>query len=140
MSAFEDFRARVTAMFKDGFTEAGEPLFPTQYENHAFTRPDGTWCRFAIREGQRENGAVGDTLKRTPGILFLQVFMAEDRGTRDGALAGDKMAAIFDNVSISEAWGSVQFFTTSKQNVGKTQEGWFQVNVSVDFRLDELSG
>jgi Bacteriophage related domain of unknown function len=131
-------RRETQKRFAEGFVSGSEPLFPIQYENHPFMRPDGApWGRFLMREGQRANATVGNDLKRTPGFVMVQFFLPEDTGTKPAADAADKMAEIFDDTTITGTWGAIQFFSVGKQNVGKTDDGFYQVNISVEFRFDE---
>lgn len=138
MSAFEKHRLAITQAFQAGFVSGANSLFPVEYENTKFEQPKTTWCRFSVRFGARELASVGTDYHRTVGFLYLQVFCAEGKGTKDARTAADKVAAIFDNltIAINNPPGDVVFELANLTTVGRTPEGWNLNNVTVQFRAD----
>lgn len=146
MSAFEPARTTLTTLFQSQFKRPPVPpaaaaeWFPVAYDNKQFQQPNGgkTWGRFSVRFGTREPLGVSVTEFRTMGFVALQVFLAEEKGTKDATEAADKVSDLLDNASIAvPGKGVVLMRQTSLSHVGKTQEGWFQVNVTCNFQFDE---
>jgi hypothetical protein len=150
MSAFESLRQALTGHFQAHFVTPAPTLenpdavvefLPVAYDNKAFKQPTTAWGRFAIRQGQRAPMGVSTTEFRTPGFVALQVFLPEDKGTKVGHEAADKMASFLDNASVPvPGVGAVLMRQCSYQVVGSTNAGWFQANIVCNFQFDEVPG
>lgn len=97
--------------------QAGPLLYalPVEHENQRFTQPaTGPWGRLTLVTGETEPAAIGNgqgRLERTPFVLFLQVFMPENTGTKVARQAADIMRAL-DRMSIQKDALTVNFRTT----------------------------
>lgn len=133
-------RAALTASFKNGFVTGDPPAppFPVKYENQAFVQPKGsTWGMFSFVTSDRDFMALGALEFRTLGIAFLQVFQAEELGTKDAYTASDLVAALWDATTLIVAPGAaVLFRAVTVKRIGKTDDGWYQFNVAAPFQFD----
>jgi hypothetical protein len=138
---FDAHRAAIVAHFEDNWRKPDDvaPLFPVEFENRPIPAQSGTWCRLAVRFGERDNASVGTEHQRTVGILFLQVFVKEGQGTGDARKAANRMAESFDNVQLpvgNPATGWITFRPANFTTVGKTGDGWYQYNITAQFTAD----
>lgn len=138
---YEDLRRTLERHFKAAFQTGIPVAFPVQFENVTFRQPTGEpWGRFSIRLGDRSNASVGTTHKRTVGLVYLQVFVPENRGTKPATELADRFAAAFDDRELTTDGGTmVQFRSASSETIGLTGEGWHQTNLSVPFWADRIA-
>lgn len=95
------------------------------------------WCRFTIIDGNDRTQTTigGDTNNfRNTGIICIQLFVASDDGISNINQYADDAIAIFNK------WGgtNIQCKAGSKKNIGNDGSGYYQVNVYIPFRRDEL--
>lgn len=87
---------------------------PVEHENLRFQQPStGPWGRLTLVTGDTEPAAIGTgagRLERTPFVLFMQVFMPENTGTKIARQAADAMRAL-DRMSIQKDALTVNFRT-----------------------------
>jgi hypothetical protein len=135
----ELLRAALTADFKTRFVAGAPPAvpFPVKYENQPFTQPKGPWGAFSIALSARDFSALGGREFRTMGIAYLQVFLAEETGTKAAFQAGDIVAAMWDGKTLTAGpGGSLLFRAVSVKRIGRTPDGWYQHNVEAPFQFD----
>lgn len=145
-SKFEATRAAITARFQAGFVQLPVPdppalpveFLPCAYDNQPFSNPkESAWARFHIVEGDRTNAAVGVDFQRSVGVIYLQIFVPENGGTKPATDCGDKLASIFDNADFGPAGLQIICRTVSLRRIGKHAEGgWMQHNAQVNYQAD----
>lgn len=113
-------------------------IVPTEYPNEPFTRPvpPALWARFNVLEGDENALDIGSTTKsfRTVGLLSIQLFAPSDKGSVDILTQADTIADIFRNWN-----GDTVTCREAKINkIGNTEDGWYQVNVTVPFKTDYI--
>jgi hypothetical protein len=121
-------RARIASVPE---VDSGE--IEVQYDNVQFKpRNHSYWVRASIREGESRSATLGATLHRTVGVVILQLFAPLDEG--DGTLRdyADTFKAHFNSVDVS----GVAFYVPSVNTIGRTK-GWWQINVSCPFYVDD---
>ena len=87
------------------------------------------WVRLTINHGESFTASVSSKPEtRRTGLLQLQIFTAENQGSRPAALLADSLADHF------EYWegGKLTTEAASVQRIGPS-DGWYQYNVSVPF-------
>ncbi len=103
----------------------GHPAPPAVESAQAAKTP---WCRVTIRDGDSGFATAGSTLR--PGVLFVQVFTADGIGDAPARQLASSLAAHL------EGWtsGALRLEAATLTNVGP-DNGWYQVNVSVPWRV-----
>lgn len=120
------------------FNSVWASRIPVDYPNHSFTLPSppAPWCRFRVTNGASERMSVGavTNLYRNLGIIFIQIFIPDDSDVTVGYGHADAAADIFRD------WGgaTVQCRTPVIKEIGSEGSGYFQINVSVPFKRDEI--
>lgn len=111
----------------------------TEFPNELFTPPNPVayWARFTVRLGEEYRmdigtGTTGGTY-RIPGVLIVQLFYPQNKGNGTVLLKADSLAAKFRN------WcgTTITCEAATVEEIGIT-EGYYQVNVTVPFRQDEI--
>lgn len=88
------------------------------------------WVRLTINHGQSSTSALGSSPEvRRTGLIQLQVFTAENRGSRPATLLADSLAEHLQYYTAAE----LETLAASAQRIGPSG-GWFQYNVTLPFR------
>ncbi|MGE6580398.1 phage tail terminator-like protein [Vreelandella aquamarina] len=88
-----------------------------------------SWVRCTIQHGASLVASISNRPEtRRTGIIQLQVFTPENRGSRPAALLADSLAAHFEY----HQDGHLTTDAASVQRVGES-DGWYQYNVGVPF-------
>ena len=108
---------------------------PVEWPNELFMVPfpQSPWSRFSIPGCYSRQINIGQpAVIRLAGIIYIQIFTKQSRGTEASALA-EKVRLIFNN------WHSdvVHCSYARVKHVGVDRQGWYQVNVAIPFRSDE---
>lgn len=109
-----------------------------EYPNMSFSPvANEAWARISILEFDTGNPALGNRHKRTTGVVMVQVFVPVGSGSELKAALCDVVLGIFEN----KRTGSFVSFRRGKvSDVGTGSDGaWWQVNVSVPYRYDEVT-
>jgi hypothetical protein len=119
-------------------TEVSTPQsLSVEYENTTFTPPSDTvWARVTVREGESFPADFGSSSirRRTPGVLFVNLFAPLNKGTKDVIVLADVVADKFSHADIGSG---LMFQTASIQRLGRV-ENEFQVNVTCPFVADDF--
>ncbi len=137
---FSDEHSQLRTRFAAGML-AASPTTPIDWPNIALDpKPTGdtTWVRFSIVDAI--DGTVQTTFGATTnnhmsvGLVVIQIFTPENAGDAGALAMADTVAAIFRN------WGgsTVRCRAASKKVIGLDGHGWYQVNVSIPFKRNEL--
>lgn len=92
----------------------------------------GDWVRLSILDGEAQRAAIHQARYRHPGLVVVQIFVEKDKGNGLAIQYGDSIASIFRGA----AGGGITFRAATVREIGSA-EGWFQVNVEIQFQRDE---
>jgi hypothetical protein len=107
------------------------------WPNAAFTPPSPQvpWVRFTITDGEGRQTTIGSPTNNHAhtGVLFISIFAPTNAGDAIANQRADEAAAIFRN------WcgTNIRCRAVTIKSIG-VFEGWYQINVQVPFRRDEL--
>jgi len=98
------------------------------------------FIRFSIQFGASEQIGLGGELDkrqwRNLGVLFIQVFVAENSGTKLCMQHVDALKELWRGQQLA---GGILIRSPDINVIGRDNEGFFQVNVSVAFQWDEFT-
>jgi len=101
--------------------------------------PNAPWARFDLRHTLGRQTTFGSTGHRRflrKGLIQIQVFVPNSRGV--GLSDAEKYSTIARDAFEGKGTPSgIWFRNASIQEIG-VNEGWFQMNVSVEFVYDEM--
>ena len=114
---------------------------PVAYENEPFTPPtDASYAVLNVKPDdafQNEIGSPGVQF-RHPGLIFVMIFSPPDTGNNAALALADTAAAIFRRKRSTIVDGRILYRSPSIKPIGLTDEGWFQVNVTIPYIRDEF--
>jgi len=112
-------------------------LAPISFENEEFTKNgDSPWITYTFKQNVGKGQTLGLTGNRSfkrLGMLFFQVFIPLYTSTYNGAIICEKIINMFEGKRLDEAW----FYNGLYNTTGPSGE-FFQFNVSIEFRVDEI--
>lgn len=122
----------------EGRLATGWNATPIRWENVPFPEQAAPYVALFILDGDGLQISCGDiALRRWPGIIVMQVFVPEDKGTQLAKSYADQLGAIFDRATFSSGQsGTIRCRIPSILSVGITNN-WQQVNVRVPFIRDK---
>jgi len=132
VTGFEDERRAIESRMAANWTTT-----PIRYENVPFTETREPYVACFIRDGEGHQISLGTVaLRRWSGLIIIQIFVQQDKGTTLAKTYADTVAAIFDRAEFSTGnSGPIRCRIPSITEVGVTN-GWFQVNVTIPFIRD----
>lgn len=134
----ETTRVAVMAAFKAGWVGATAAKFPVEYPNTKFSQPKNSgWARLTLQLGSKNSVAIGRARTRQIGLVILQIFTPEEKGTSDATKAADLFDTIFSAKQIVPEAGLVLEFEEVGANGPFTNGGFSQLNADVVFRVDK---
>ena len=94
-----------------------------------------SWIRPSVRVGDARRAELGPVaIRRTTGVVIVQVFVPIGSGDAIAASLAASVAAIFRDLEQN----GMQFLEPQPRPVGPEPDGaWYQVNVEIPFRRDE---
>lgn len=108
-------REATRAAIATAITEAWEGnSMPLIWENQPDPKPSTeAWARIGVAFGKGFPAAVGGTYDRLPGILWMQIFMPDKKGTKKANVAADAFEAATAKTRLAvtgTGWtGEIQF-------------------------------
>lgn len=129
--SFKDAETAVQAYFN---TKWGN-LTPIAWPDVDFTPPNGTWVRFQMDNNigrQASMGSPGSNKYRRQGLITIQVFAKENTGAVDCRTKADVAVDAFMDNGLQ----GFTFFNANSRRVGNDGHGWYQWNVTVEYRYD----
>lgn len=88
------------------------------------------WVRLTIQHGDSQTAALGAAPEvRRTGLIQVQVFVAENQGSRPAAVLADSLASHLQYYTVD----SLETLAASVQRVGP-QDGWFMYILTAPFR------
>jgi hypothetical protein len=131
-------KAELTAKTIDAFIKAnwGSPIIYTP-ENVPFNEPDkAAWTRYQIRWAGEDGKEIASRLRNEIGILWWQIFSAENEGVRDAQKIADHIGLKFDNLQLAIAGGGqIDFRESEFRYVGKEATGKIMHACTIPFRV-----
>lgn len=126
-TAYTELRARYNAAWTPP---------PTEFPNETPPNKDALWARFTITDGKEKQLDIGSPVHsfRTFSALTVQLFAPPLSGAITVLAKADLLAGYFRNWS----GATVQCYEASVKKIGNDPLGYYQVNVSVLFRVDAL--
>ncbi len=136
---FEEFRSFAESKINIDWTQTLIE-FENVPESTALTTAKNNktpWIRFIIRDGEGKRQTIGSNnpLFRYVGNIIVQIFVAQNTGTKTARELADAMTDIWRGYTGEPC---LEFRTSNISVIGET-EGWFQINVSIPFKNDELT-
>ena len=104
------------------------------YGNVAFEPKDNRpWIRLTVQHGDTNRAAVWPEYYRSTGVIFAQIFIPPNKGSKLALTLADQVSAIWRGQQFS----GISCLSPSVNDVG-VREGWYQVNVTCPYYRDEL--
>ena len=131
--SFSDEHVQIIQRYAD---QIGD--IPVAYPNVDFTQPEPktVWTRINIIDGEMNQTSIGDDLNnhRVIGLVMIQIFGEENKGTGEVLAMADAVTNIFRN------WcgTTVRCRAASVKDIGPDGYGWYGVNVTIPFTRNEL--
>lgn len=133
MAEQDDIRAGVINRLHTNWSDATLPLV---YNGHPEkVDKKNAWGRATFSPASRTDGQIGGGMKRTFGVLFVQIFLIPETGTKQAADVADALNSLFDNVQQSITGGSITYQQGTLTPAGTTG-GYAQWNWRVQVRAD----
>ena len=113
---------------------------PVKKENVPFNEPSTEFIAVYIRNGNSTKASLGSTpqLRRSTGVVIVQVFGIENTGTHRIRGYADQVAAIFRDAQITvSVTEQISFWEPYILTVPATN-GRPQINVEAPFERDEI--
>jgi len=132
---YEQARKDIQGHFATYFT--GVAADKIAWDNVEFKTPnDGSsWIRVSIQNNISNYNSFGNTrLTRRRGIVFIQIFTKEGTGTAESSQVIDNAVNVFE----TKLLGGVSFFSPDVKEIN-VNNGWCQVNISVEFWFDDIT-
>ena len=111
---------------------------PVAYSNVAFTPPaDAEWVRLNILDNTTDEIGIGQPnaqLHRFQGLIVVGIFTPLNTGEKRARQLADQVFSMFKSAD----FGSVTSWTPYVTVVGES-DGYFQVNVTTNFKRDEIT-
>jgi hypothetical protein len=88
------------------------------------------WVRLTIQHGDSFTAGLSDKpcVRRT-GLVMVQIFTADDQGSREAYQIADSLATLLQY----HRDGDLETLAASMQRVGP-RDGWYQLNIQCPFR------
>ena len=134
--SYESTRVAVAQKFAD---EWPADTFLIVAENQPFpggAQPDGPWGRYSIRPIDNLTQDVSATSRQITGMVWLQIFIPETKGTKAAMDMADLMESIFAEKRISTADGLIRFERAKLQPAGDPIDGFSRWQCLVKYRDD----
>lgn len=136
-ATYEESYDDILTVFKTAWDTTG---FTAQYENLKFRKPtdETPWARVVIRHatGQQDSlsGGGSGTLFNRTGVMIASIFVPAGEGLQRAMQLAKIVANAYEGTTTPR---QVWFRNVRTNEVGPS-DGWFQVNVLVDFTYDEV--
>lgn len=119
---------------------ASSPPLPLIYDNQKGAPEREPWARVSYQFGENLPAQIGLKMERLPGIVWVQVFIPPEKGTKVANLTKDKLAAVLvGNLNFTDRGdaGNLAFtnFGTGPDPAGSSG-GFNQYNCQFTFTAD----
>ncbi|MAR56000.1 MAG: hypothetical protein CMM93_02350 [Rickettsiales bacterium] len=130
--SFKDAEAAVRAYFASKWNNTT----PIAWPDFRFSTPAGTWVRFSMKNTmgyQASAGNPGNNAYRRKGIVTIQIFQPENKGSTDARAKADLAASAF--IPPNRLAG-FRFTNVNARDIGPDGNGWYQWNVTAEYEYD----
>ena len=105
---------------------------PVAYDNVAFdSTAQAEWVRVTVLDGDSFNAALGSACVRSTGLVTVQVFTEQSKGSAGNRKYADQIAALFNGIVDD----GVTYHAASLTRVGHSED-FYQMNVTIPFQHD----
>lgn len=132
--SYEQNRKDIQAFFATHFT--GVAAGKIAWDNVHFDIPGdlSAWVRLSIQYNNSNYVSTGASQRvRRFGIVFLQIFVAEDTETLLASQIADNAVAVFETRLLN----GVVFESPNVTNASN-DAGWYQLNIAIPFYFDDI--
>lgn len=101
--------------------------------------PDAvSWVRFNIEHNDGSQASIGSPTAnrfRHIGIIIIQIFSKEGNYAKNNRVLVNSALALYQGVTAE----GIQYYNVRANEIGNDGNGWFQTNVIVEFRYDDIT-
>lgn len=136
---FDKERESLEAHFKAAFATALSPSVAVQFDNIPFTVPGSReWVKLTISNGESGRRAMGVNAKRRhAGVVFVQVFVPADAGTKRARIIADAVVACLQEKVIASGTDWINTLDSRFTPVGIVENGAYMATVATFYQRDE---
>lgn len=137
MAHVEDAVTAIERRFNTGWTTTKKRFWTS---NVPFEIPDAPYVALQVEEFSSQQASFGSgvQLHRYAGNIILQILVKERTGSKLANQYASQLSDLFRSAQFSYLdSGLITCFTPVARTIG-VQDGWFQVNVSVEYRRDKI--
>ena len=113
---------------------------PVAWPDLKFTIPNNqNWVRFNCQENDGEQvsmGSPGANRFRHYGLVTIQVFQPQDRGSKDARQLATDALGVFMGAQTANG---IIFYDVAGRQIGNDGNGFYQINVVASFYYDEIT-
>lgn len=135
MTDFEQLRQTLTQHFQTEWND----YWPIEWQNQT-DRIDksSNWARFSIQEGDRDLASVGTRMTRTYGVVFVQLFVPLESGTKTMAEAAGIVADALDHRTFAPTAELTIETYAARCGPYRTDSGYYTATVSCAWKRDRI--
>jgi hypothetical protein len=143
--SLESIQSSIYKRFDPNFTGGwDQTTFPVVAQNqpwpgNAKKQPDKPWGRVSVRLASSRDTSVDAKARRVAGLIWLQIFVPEDKGSIVAQKMGDELERLFGRKTIAESGETIRFERAVTDYVGKGGDGWDQHRSTVGFISDAVT-
>ncbi len=134
---FIEAEAEIRKFFADAWDAVATPI---AWPDVKFAIPDNkNWVRFTCQENDGEQvsmGSPGSNRFRHYGVVTIQVFQPQDRGSKDARQLATDALGVFMG---AQTTNGVIFYDVAGRQIGNDGNGFYQINVVASFYYDEIT-
>jgi hypothetical protein len=133
--SFDAERRAIEERLKAGWTRSDVYIV---FDNVRSSRPEGqSWIRLTILNGSARQADLANVMHRHTGVIDVGVFVPENTGTAIARQIAGDVAALFKRATF-EAGSAGRIRTRVPSIIRRgNNDGWYQLNVSVEYWRDE---
>lgn len=137
--------SRFGAATPTGWNRATWPVVPENQkwslaEHGAAKQPeDKAWGRLNVRMAGSNDTSVDATARRVTGLLWLQIFVPEEKGSLVAQQMGDEMERVFGRKTITGGGETIRFERAVTNFVASGGDGWQQHRCIISFISDAVT-
>lgn len=109
-------------------------------QNGAAKQPeDKAWGRLSVRVADNRDTSVDAKARRVTGLVWLQIFIPEEKGSIVAQQMGDEMERIFGRQTVAAGGETIRFERAVTGYVGPGADGWQQHRCIISFMSDAVT-
>jgi hypothetical protein len=105
--------------------------YPLVGENQPVVPPSTPWLRWGVRPATQNAMDVGGQMKRVTGLLWFQIFLPENTGSRIAHVIADELTTRFFETTLEA--GALKCFSAALGYVGPDGSGWDLWRVTIPY-------